>query len=125
MTWIRDRGLGVFFIVLFFLSWFGQLVMQWHEFVAEQKTHHQSAAFWSSDFWYGFGQATLENWQSEFLQVASFVIAATYFVYKDSSESPDGEERLEAKVDALLRQSGIDPADVHAALPEKFRPADG
>jgi hypothetical protein len=122
MSWIRDRSLGLFFIVLFLLSWLAQLVMQWYEFVSEQRSHEQSAGFWSGDFWFSFGQATFENWQSEFLQVASFVIAATYFVYKGSSESPDGEERVEAKLDALLRSAGIDPEDVHRSLPEKYRP---
>ena len=55
--------------------------------------------------------------------MASFVIAATYLVYKGSSESPDGEERVEAKLDALLRQAGIDPEQVHASLPDTFRPS--
>jgi hypothetical protein len=32
-----------------------------------------------AEFW----QATLENWQSEFLQLASFVILSAYLVYKE------------------------------------------
>jgi hypothetical protein len=122
MRWVRDRSLGLVFLGLFLLTWVGQLVVQWYEYVDEQQAHEQSAAFWSTEFWVVFGQATLENWQSEFLQVSSFVIAAGYFVWKGSSESPDGDARLEAKVDALLEQAGIDPVDVHADLPPKFRP---
>ena len=30
-----------------------------------------AAEFWSGAFWYDFWEATLENWQSEFLQFAT------------------------------------------------------
>jgi hypothetical protein len=99
----------------------GQLVFEWFSFADEQQTHGEHAVFFSTEFWAAFWQSTLENWQSEFLQVSAFVIAAAYFVYKGSSESPDGEERLEAKVDALLRAHGLEPDDIDDALPEKFR----
>jgi hypothetical protein len=86
VRWIRDRSLGLLFAVLFLATWAAQLVVQWFEFVDDQQAHDQPAAFWSSDFWVTFWQATLENWQSEFLQLGSFVIAAGYLVYKGSSE---------------------------------------
>ena len=113
--------MGLVFASLFLASWMGQLVFEWFSFADEQATHGEHAIFFSTEFWAAFWQSTLENWQSEFLQVSAFVIAAAYFVYKGSSESPDGEERLEAKVDALLRAQGIEPDDIDDALPEKFR----
>lgn len=116
--WVRDRSLGLFFLGLFFASWIGQLVVEWFEYANEQQTHGESAEFWSGDFWFTFGQSTLENWQSEFLQVASFVIATAYFVYKGSSESGDADQRLEAKLDALLREQGLDPEKIEAKLPD-------
>ena len=125
MRWIRDRSLGLFFVGLFLVSWIGQLVVEWLQFVDEQQTHDESAAFWSTEFWTTFWQSTLENWQSEFLQLGTFVIAAGYLVWKGSSESPDGDERIEAKLDALLEQAGISPAEVHAKLPPKHRPEIG
>lgn len=119
--WIRDRSLGLVFASLFLLSWIGQLVVEWFTFADEQQTHGERAVFFSTEFWAAFWQSTLENWQSEFLQLSAFVIAAAYFVYKGSSESPDGEERLEAKVDALLRAHGLEPDEIDDALPERFR----
>jgi len=68
-----------------------------------------------------FWQSTLENWQSEFLQLSAFTIACAYLVYKGSSESSDGGERLEAKLDVLLERSGIDPVEIESELPPKFR----
>jgi hypothetical protein len=121
MGLLRDRSLGVFFIALFLVSWAGQLVTQWLQFRSEHDQRGSPAAFWSEDFWVTFGQATFENWQSEFLQVASFVIATAYLVYLGSSESGDGEHRVEAKLDALLREQGIDPNGVELALPRKYR----
>jgi membrane protein implicated in regulation of membrane protease activity len=119
--WLRDRSLGIFFVALFLAAWVGQLVAQWFSFVNEQQDHHEAALFWSGEFWSDFWEATLENWQSEFLQLATFTIAAAYLVYKGSSESPDSDERIEQKLDALLEERGINPRDVENQLPPKHR----
>ena len=67
------------------------------------------------------GSRRLENWQSEFLQLAAFTIAAAYLVMKGSSESPDSDERAEAKLDAILEKLDLDPADIENQLPAKYR----
>jgi Rho termination factor, N-terminal domain len=118
--WVRDRSLGIFFFSLFLVSWIAQLVVQWFDFVEEQRDHGETAEFWSGAFWYDFWEATLENWQSEFLQLATFTIAAAYLVYKGSSESPDSDERVEQKLDALLMERGLDPQQIERQLPAKF-----
>ena len=107
--WMSGRSLGILFISLFLASWIAQLYFEWEVFVDEAQAHGSTASFWSADFWEAFGQSTFENWQSEFLQIAAFTIATAYLVYKGSSESRDGEERLEAKLDALLERSGARP----------------
>jgi hypothetical protein len=120
-TWLRDRSLGLFFLTLFLVSWVSQLFVEWRVFADEQRDHGADPRFWSADFWETFWQSTLENWQSEFLQIATFAIAAAYLVYKGSSESPDSSERMEAKLDALLVEQGVDPRTVEGSLPEKYR----
>ena len=119
--WVRQRSLGILFVSLFLTSWIAQLFFEWHVYVNEQREHGGSASFWSAGFWEEFGQSTFENWQSEFLQLAAFTIATAYLVYAGSSESPDGEERIEAKLDALLEQSGVDPKDVEKTLAPKHQ----
>ena len=119
--WIRDRGLGVLFVSIFLVSWMGQLVFEWLDYVNVASDHGEKAVFWSQGFWAAFWQSTLENWQSEFLQLSAFTIACAYLVYKGSSESSDGTERIEAKLDVLLERAGIDAADVERELPSKFR----
>jgi hypothetical protein len=121
VKWARDRSLGLFFLGLFLLTWIAQLVVQWLQFREDQRTHGERPEFWSTDFWVEFGQATFENWQSEFLQLGAFVIASAYFVYKGSSESPDSSERMEAKLDRLLAERGISVEEVERELPELYR----
>ena len=121
MTWVRDRSLGILFLGLFLSTWIAQLVMQWLQFSEDQRTHGERPEFWSADFWVAFGQATFENWQSEFLQLGAFVIAGAYLVYKGSSESPDSSKRIEAKVDRLLAERGISVDEVERELPYKYR----
>jgi hypothetical protein len=119
--WIRDRSLGVLFVSLFLASWVVQLYFEWRVYAGERRAHDESATFWSMSFWDEFGQSTFENWQSEFLQLAAFTIATAYLVYKGSSESPDGEERLEAKLNALLEERGLDPKAIELSLPPKHQ----
>jgi hypothetical protein len=120
-NWARDRSLGILFVTLFLTSWIAQLYFEWRVYLEQQRAHGETASFWSLSFWDEFGQSTFENWQSEFLQLAAFTIATAYLVYKGSSESPDGEERLEAKLNALLEERGLDPDEIEQKLPPKLQ----
>ena len=46
---------------------------------------------------------TFENWQSEFLQLLWQVVGLAYFLYIGSPSSKENDDRLEAKVDELLK----------------------
>lgn len=48
---------------------------------------------------------TLENWQSEFLQLLWQVAGLAYLYYIGSPQSREGHDRLEEKLDYLLLQS--------------------
>ena len=39
---------------------------------------------------------------SEFLQLAAFVVLTAFLIFEGSAESKDSDERLEAKVDAII-----------------------
>jgi hypothetical protein len=99
---------GVFFL----LSWFGQFIFQMMEVRNEAQEHGQQ--FTWSDFFPQFLQSTFENWQSEFLQLIWQAAGLALFYYWGSSQSKEGNDRLEAKVDALLRDRGIDPEELNA-----------
>ena len=101
-------GLSLTFVILFLVSWAAQGVAEWVSFAHEQAAHGQVAHF--SDFWVEFGQSTLENWQSEFLQLFSFVVVAAVLIHRGSSESRDGTDRIEKTVNEIrdmLREAGL------------------
>ncbi len=105
----QDYGLSITLIVIFLISWTLQTWMGWAEFVAEQAAHGEAAeAFGPSGYVWSWGQATFENWQSEFLQVFVFVVLTTFLIHRKSHESPDTDydteaslRRIEAKIDEL------------------------
>jgi hypothetical protein len=39
---------------------------------------------------------------SEFLQLAAFVVLTALLIFEGSAESKDGDDRMEAKLDAVL-----------------------
>jgi uncharacterized protein DUF6766 len=87
-TAIYSNSLLIVMSIIFFGSWFAQSVTGWTKFNAEQVDHHEHAVSWigylgSADFW----ESTLENWQSEFLAVGSFVAITVFLRQRGSPES--------------------------------------
>lgn len=119
---LRDYGLSLALAALFLGSWIAHALTGWVAFAADQQSHNQVAQLFGADgYIWEWLDSTFENWQSEFLQLAAFTIATAYLVYAGSSESPDGEERIEAKLDALLEQSAVDPKEIEKRLAPKHQ----
>jgi hypothetical protein len=87
---------------LFLLSWGGQFIAQLIEVGQEAEQH--GAVFEWPDFWAQFWQSTLENWQSEFLQLCWQAAGLALFLHWGSSQSRESDDRIEAKLDKLLAQ---------------------
>ncbi|HEY7659856.1 MAG TPA: DUF6766 family protein [Actinomycetota bacterium] len=94
-------GLSLAFAALFLVSWIAQGLAEWQSFANEQAAHGEPARL--SDFWVAFGQSTFENWQSEFLQLFSFVVLAAVLIHRGSAESKDGTDRLENELKEIRR----------------------
>ena len=105
----REFGLGLSLMVLFFATWVGQAISQWQTYTDEQREHGESTSM--GDFVSHFGQSTLENWQSEFLQLFSFVVLAALFIHKGSAESKDSDEKMEAALRRIEEKLGTLPDD--------------
>jgi hypothetical protein len=103
----KNFGLSLGFCALFLVSWVGQAAAEWQTFVDEQREHNEPVEV--GDFMAQFSQSTLENWQSEFLQLFSFVVLAGLFIHKGSAESKDGEEKLEASLRRIEEKLGTLP----------------
>jgi lysylphosphatidylglycerol synthetase-like protein (DUF2156 family) len=98
----QNFGLSIGFAVLFLSSWIAQGFAEWHVYVAEQHAHGEPLGI--ADFITQFSQSTLENWQSEFLQLFSFVVMAALFIHRGSAESRDSDDRMEQKIDRIEQQ---------------------
>ena len=97
---------GVFFV----FSWLGQFVFQAAETARDARSHGE--AFEWSDVWVRFFASTFENWQSEFLQLMWQAAGLALLYHWGSSQSREGDDRLEAKVDRIMTRLGIsDPGD--------------
>ena len=100
-TW-ANFGLSIALALLFFVSWIGQAVAEWGAYRHEQQDHNEPVQV--SEYFVQFGQSTLENWQSEFLQLFSFVVLAAILIHRGSAESKDSEDRIEAKIDDITKR---------------------
>jgi hypothetical protein len=117
----REFGLSIVLLALFLASWVGQGVAQWQVFTDEQASHGEEPGV--GDFLAEFGASTLENWQSEFLQLFSFVALAALYIHKGSAESKHSEEKIEASLRRLEEHLGTlptspAPRDLDWRLPE-------
>ena len=112
----RSYGLSITLLTLFLVSWALQTWMGWTEFVAEQQARGEAAsAFGDGGYIWSWGQATFENWQSEFLQVFVFIVLTTFLVHRKSHESPDTDYETEA----ALRRIEAQVADLRQRLEER------
>jgi hypothetical protein len=87
-TFVYSNSLLIVMSIIFFGSWFAQSVTGWTEFNSQQADHGEAAVSWlsyvgSADFW----EATLQNWQSEFLAVGSFAAITVFLRQRGSPES--------------------------------------
>lgn len=84
----KENSLSLFFLTIFLLALIGQAISGHNLYNEEALQHKESTiSFWryltSSDF----GQATFQNWQSEFLAVGSFAVLVIFLRQRGSPES--------------------------------------
>jgi hypothetical protein len=106
-SFAKAYSFGLVTGAIFLIAWLGQFISQ--IFVVRNEAAEHGQAFSWAEFAPQFIASTLENWQSEFLQLVWQAAGLALFYFWGSSQSRESDERLEAKIDALLRDRGIDP----------------
>jgi hypothetical protein len=99
----RNNGLSIVFFLLFIITLTGQFLTGFAEHNKELKEDGQSAIGMGSYIHSGhFIQGTFENWESEFLQMALYVVLTISLRQKGSSESKkcDGPEEVDREPSA-------------------------
>ena len=85
------------FIVAVALHWY----FGWKDFVNEQTAHAQPVI--SSEYVVQMMRETMENWQSEFLQLIWQVAGLSFLWYCGSPQSKEGDDRREEKLDFIIK----------------------
>ena len=105
--------------LLFIVTLSGHWVLGWYAYVSEAAQHGQTPQV--AEFLIQIGRDTLENWQSEFLQVCWQVAGLAFLYYAGSPQSRGDDERMEAKLDEVLRKLNPQEADkIIAALDRQY-----
>jgi hypothetical protein len=96
----------------------GHWLFGWFAYVDEQTAHGQPIDV--GGYTVLMLRDTLENWQSEFLRLLWQVGGLAFFLYLGSPQSREGDERKEAKLDAIRRQLGPEGVRTIAELDQKY-----
>ena len=114
------RRYGYFWVtlVLFLGSLVGHWTFAWFAFVSEQTAHGMPIEL--SDYLVQTSRDTLENWQSEFLQLIWQVAGLAFLVHVGSPQSKEGDERKEEKIDRILAAVDRNADRIIRELDEKY-----
>lgn len=99
---IKENGLSIVFLLLFIITIVGQAITGYHEYLADLQDEGAERIQFSDYLKSGhFFQATFENWESEFLQMALFIWFTVFLRQKGSSESKqlEGEDKTDKQPD--------------------------
>ena len=108
-----------FFLGALALHWY----FGWQAFVDEAAEHGQLPQ--AGEYAVEMLRDTFENWQSEFLQLLWQVAGLAYFLYAGSPASKENDDRVEAKIDALLIMKGDKGLEIMEKLDKHYLRVDG
>ena len=95
-SFLYRNGLSIVFVLLMLISMGGQYITGMREYNETREEHHQppvsAPAYVRSGH---FISATFENWESEFLQMALYVMLTIWLRQKGSSESKKLDQKEE------------------------------
>lgn len=97
-SWLRNNGLSIAMFLLFAVSLVGQVLAGHRVHNDDQVEHGQPTVQLGRYIRSGhFVESVFENWESEFLQMAAFVLLTAYLYQKGSPESRklEGEPDLD------------------------------
>jgi hypothetical protein len=106
---------------LFLITLSGHWLFGWFAYVQEQRDLGKTVEV--SGYTVQMMRDTLENWQSEFLQLIWQVAGLALLLHVGSPQSKEGDDRMEAKIDAILL--AVDPKKGDKLLSEIDREYEG
>ena len=89
-------------LALFAITLTGQFIFGWVVFADEERSHGEEPD--GRRFFLWTMKDVMENWQSEFMQLAWQVAGLALLWYVGSPQSKEEEERTEHKIDLILEK---------------------
>ena len=110
---LHNNGLSIVLTVLFLVFLWAQSVAGHMHYNEEQIEHRQPTVTYG-EYLIGnhFLEATMENWESEFLQMFAFVALAAFLYQKGSAESKDPNKEEEVDKDPRRAKKKDSPLPV-------------
>jgi len=105
-------------LIFFLLSLGGHWLFGWFAFVEEQAAHGEPVEV--ASYTIEMARDTLENWQSEFLQLLWQVGGLAVLFYLGSPQSKEGDDRKEEKIDRILQAVDKDADETIKRLNKKY-----
>jgi hypothetical protein len=105
----------IFFVISISLHW----IFAWFAYVQDAEEHGQPIQV--GNYFNVTFRDTMENWQSEFLQLMWQVGGLSFLLYVGSPQSKESGERIEAKLDLLVKSLSPEQAKrLLAEIEEKY-----
>jgi len=120
---LRENSLSLFFLLLFVACLVGQAVAGWKQFNADQVadglgTLSLGRYLLSADF----AVDVTENWQSEYLQFLTYLMATVWLLQKGSPESKSLDQAgRESQKDQKIGEYAVEGSPAWARYPHGFR----
>jgi hypothetical protein len=95
---VRENSLSLFFLTIFLAALVAQALVGHDAYNQDQAAHGEpTVSLWTYITSSSFGNAVMENWQSEYLQFLLFVLVTVWLIQRGSPESkPPGEAGTES-----------------------------
>ena len=101
-------------LFLFILSLSLHWMFGWQAYKNDQRAHAQPIEV--SEYVQEMMRDTMENWQSEFLQLIWQVAGLAFLYYAGSPQSKEGDDRKEEKLDFIIKK--LEPENYQKILRE-------
>ena len=104
---LYENGLSIVLLFAFAALLWAQSYTGWKSYNQQQRDHGEPSVTYGKYLTTGhFVEATAENWESEFLQMALFVWLSMFLYQKGSSESKDPDKKEEVDREPDKRRKG-------------------
>jgi hypothetical protein len=116
--WVRSHSLSLVAIALFLVAFAGQVLAGRADYNQDQEAHGEATVTLPEYLGTGhFAEATMENWESEFLQMAVFIFLTAFLVQRGSAESRKPEDDPQAGKEPMDEDPRKHRGDPHAPWP--------